>query len=798
MYWRALQELVNGPLNVANSGPLMDAKYNTFVANGLSVENPTSAIKPWLTSARSSITSQLAAANASSFSVNPAVSLNGNLGYITGLAPVSIKTILVNGAAYPVTWTSVTAFQLAVPLLPGTNALSIVGIDRFGHAVAGASNFVAVTYTGIQPSPIGQLVLNEIMCNPSVPGADYLELFNSSSAAFDLSGWQISELSYTFPSGSIIRPGAFLVLSSNRAAYAAAYGATVPLFDTLPGTLDPHGGLLTLLYAPGSFGSSVISRVRYASSAPWPVVGAQSGISQQLVDPRQDNWRAGNWAMGPINSVPLATRTPGAANSVAATLPVFPALWINEVQSDNITGITNRAGQHAPWIELFNPTTNTVPLAGLYLANSYSNLTAWGFPADAVMNPGEFKVVFADGQVDLSSTNELHTSFLLASGSGGVALSRLYQGLPQVLDYLDYTNLPPDHSYGSVPDGQSFFRQDFTIATPGATNNPVNSPSFVAYTTVGSIYTQDFDSLPNPGLTSVNAANPVTIHGTTYSLANPLDFAFPVSSPGPGGLGIAQMAGWYGSAAVGERFGATFGNQTTGGQLSFGLPGSPDRALGLLATTSTGATAFGARFINQTTATLRYLNVQVTGELWRQSDLPKTLECYYATDPSGTASFPASPTALLPGLNVSFPAVSSAVGGVAVDGTAPANQTNLTISAQPIADWAPGAALWLVWRIADTTGKAQGLAIDDFSFSASSDAPDTDLIFMNVTRTGNRLSFSWLSLSGQDYQLEYKDDLAASTWTPLGPPTPSTGGLITLTDDTNTSIQRFYRLRIQH
>ena len=33
-------ELVNGPLNVANSGPLIMAKYNAFAANGLSVENP--------------------------------------------------------------------------------------------------------------------------------------------------------------------------------------------------------------------------------------------------------------------------------------------------------------------------------------------------------------------------------------------------------------------------------------------------------------------------------------------------------------------------------------------------------------------------------------------------------------------------------------------------------------------------------------------------------------------------------------------------------------------------------------
>ena len=65
MYWRALQELVNGPLNVANSAPLLEAKYNTFIANGLSgIENPTVNIEPWLSQAQTSIASQLAAVNA--------------------------------------------------------------------------------------------------------------------------------------------------------------------------------------------------------------------------------------------------------------------------------------------------------------------------------------------------------------------------------------------------------------------------------------------------------------------------------------------------------------------------------------------------------------------------------------------------------------------------------------------------------------------------------------------------------------------------------------------------------------
>ena len=50
MYWRALQELVNGPLNLANSAPLCNAKYNAFTANGLSVENPNASMLPWIAS----------------------------------------------------------------------------------------------------------------------------------------------------------------------------------------------------------------------------------------------------------------------------------------------------------------------------------------------------------------------------------------------------------------------------------------------------------------------------------------------------------------------------------------------------------------------------------------------------------------------------------------------------------------------------------------------------------------------------------------------------------------------------
>ena len=684
-YWRAVQNAVNGPMQAANCNPVMDAKYRSLVANhiawcdGQALTDP-SAVKTWFSQRLTSLQSQLATV-AAAFSVSGVVVTN-DVALVSGTAPIAVKTVWFNGAEWPITWTSVTAWTATVPLRFGTNVFSVVGVDPNGQPVLGATNSVSAVYNGPLPSPAGQVVINEIMYAPAVPNAQYVELYNNSAnITFDMSGWQFHGLAYTFPAGSSIAPNSFLVLAANREDFAGAYGATNLVFDTFGGTLQPAGETLTLIM-PGTNSASdvTVAKVRYASAAPWPAGPNGTGSSLQLLDPRQDNWRVGNWA----GSYPPAASSPGRTNTVMTTLPAFPPLWLNELQADNLTGITNRAGQRTAWLELYNPSTNVVSLTGLYLANTYTNLTAWAFPTGAVINPGEFKVIFADSQTNLSTTTELHTSFTLPSGNGSLALSRLYNSQPQVLDYIDYANLLPNWSYGSFPDGQSFVRQMFYQPTPGGTNDgtSVPPPSFIPYLTAGAVYTQDFDTLPNPGSTSVNSANPVTINGITYSLSNPFDFAFPVSASGTnGGLGLSSLAGWYGladpTASVGTRFGATDGDQTTGGQISFGLPNSSNRALGLLATSTTGYTAFGAKFINGTSQTLKFMTVQVTGEIWRQSDLPKTLEFYYFIDPSATNVFSTSATAFLPALDLSFPTVPADVGGVAVDGTATINQTNL-------------------------------------------------------------------------------------------------------------------------
>jgi hypothetical protein len=95
----------------------------------------------------------------------------------------------------------------------------------------------------------------------------------------------------------------------------------------------------------------------------------------------------------------IATVTPGAANTAVATLAPIPQLWLNEVQAFNNAGIMDNFGEREPWIELYNAGPTTVNLSSYYLSDNYdTNLTRWQFPGSASIAPGEFKVIWADGE----------------------------------------------------------------------------------------------------------------------------------------------------------------------------------------------------------------------------------------------------------------------------------------------------------------------------------------------------------------------------------------------------------------
>jgi hypothetical protein len=66
----------------------------------------------------------------------------------------------------------------------------------------------------------------------------------------------------------------------------------------------------------------------------------------------------------------------------------------------------------------------------------------------------------------------------------------------------------------------------------------------------------------------------------------------------------------------------------------------------------------------------------------------------------------------------------------------------------------------------------------------------------SLSLNGNQFIFSFNTIPGKSYVLEYKDALQQTQWQTLST-TPGDGTLKTITNSTASPAQRFYRLNIQ-
>ena len=623
-YLRTVENAVNKAFVQAKYEAVMDAKYNSLVANGItlcdgqSLAAPT-AVKTWFSQRRTYLVNQLnAVAAAFAITSNGGSNFTTNTTAVTlaGTAPITVRGIRINGMDYPITWTSVTAWSLRIPLTNGVNSITLEPYDGAGNSIATLTDSINVTSTATPESPVGRVVINEIMYNPTVPGAEFVEIYNTSATTtFDISGWRINGVDFEFAGGTIIEPGAFLVVAKDRDIFAATYSSTNNrVVGEFAGELDGGGETLTLIkpgFPPAT--DLVVDIVTYDDDLPWPSAPDGNGPSLQLIDASQDNSRVANWTDGsgwrflsvtgtpgsaatdlllylasagdvyvdevsvvagtqpgvgsnyvanggfetgamdpwrtlggytnsavsgavafsgnyslhivgagggspgstviqthdPLNAsgtytfslwylpstngtglhfrytTPFRTvsainyrpipASPGSPNPTAAPMAEFPKLWINEIQPNNLTGIADNGGDRDPWVELYNSGTNTIDLTGWYLADNYTNLTRWAFPPGTSVAPGQFLLVWLDGEPAESTGSALHTSFRISPTAGSLALVFPLDAHPAVLDYINYSSIG-ERSFGYYPDGEFGLRESFFVTTPGAANDNTVAP----------------------------------------------------------------------------------------------------------------------------------------------------------------------------------------------------------------------------------------------------------------------------------------------------------------------------------
>ena len=137
------------------------------------------------------------------------------------------------------------------------------------------------------------VVINEIMFDRPLGQEEgqFIELFNRGNDGVDLSLWRFSEgVDFTFPKGTMLPAGGYLVIAANTNWLREAYG-NIPLLGNFKGRLSHKGELLRLL---DRFGN-LVCEVDYHAGGDWPELAKGGGSSMELVNPWSDLRRSSAW-----------------------------------------------------------------------------------------------------------------------------------------------------------------------------------------------------------------------------------------------------------------------------------------------------------------------------------------------------------------------------------------------------------------------------------------------------------------------------------------------------------------------
>src|SRR5205823_2455496 len=155
--------------------------------------------------------------------------------------------------------------------------------------------------------------------------------------------------------------------------------------------------------------------------------------------------------------------------ALAPAMTCFGAPLITEFMAANVSTLADEDGEFSDWIEIHNPDSTPISLAGYHLTDNATNLDKWTFPAVS-LNPGAYLVVFASGKNRVNPAGRLHTNFQLAADGEYLGLVAA-DGVTVVSAFApaypaQFQNVSFGLSEPSSPPVWAFF----SAPTPGTTN----------------------------------------------------------------------------------------------------------------------------------------------------------------------------------------------------------------------------------------------------------------------------------------------------------------------------------------
>ena len=214
----------------------------------------------------------------------------------------------VDGGNQPTAWTASISLGIQQDEFSGFVGTLVPGTTYFfrcraTNAAGTAWASVSASFT-TEPAIPNTVVINEFHYKPAdkTSPEEFIELHNPGATAIDLSGWTVSDaVSYTFPGGTVIPAGGFVVVGENPATLLAKFGVSAS--GPWTGSLNSRGERIDLRDA----GGVLRDRVSYGAGFPWPTAAAGGGFSAELIHPSLDNDLGGSWRSNTSGNLPAAT-----------------------------------------------------------------------------------------------------------------------------------------------------------------------------------------------------------------------------------------------------------------------------------------------------------------------------------------------------------------------------------------------------------------------------------------------------------------------------------------------------------
>jgi len=196
-----------------------------------------------------------------------------------------------------------------------------------------------------RPSPLRNVVINEFLAHTDPPLYDYIELYNHSNQAVDVSGCILTDHPLTnlfvIPANTVVPARGFVSFDENQLGFRlSAVGETI--------------------YFKTPDGSRVLDAVQFE--------GQQNGVS------------TGRYPDGADEFCPLISRTPGSPNSSVLVRDIV----INEIMYKPITGDTSDT-----YVELYNKGTGAINIGGWQFVSGINYV----FPTNTTISPGGYLVI---------------------------------------------------------------------------------------------------------------------------------------------------------------------------------------------------------------------------------------------------------------------------------------------------------------------------------------------------------------------------------------------------------------------